>query len=155
MRQTFRIIRGGPDAAGTMATLHASAFPDAWPEAAIAALLARDGVFALLAVGDADDALLGFIMMQVVVDDAEVLTFCVSQDARQSGLGGGLLAAACDLARTDGAHQIFLEVGERNEVARKLYERDGFSVVGRRSAYYRHGAESGDALVMRKPLNQP
>ena len=54
MRQTFRIIRGGPDAAGTMATLHASAFPDAWPEAAIAALLARDGVFALLAVGDAD-----------------------------------------------------------------------------------------------------
>jgi [ribosomal protein S18]-alanine N-acetyltransferase len=153
MTNEFKIARGDVGDAVAMAALHASAFEDAWPESAIEALLARDGVAALL--GTREGVLQGFILVQSAADEAEVLTFCVSKDARQSGLGGALLGAACDLARAHGAARIFLEVGESNAAAIKLYARDGFAAVGRRKAYYQHGVQAADALVMRKSLNQP
>ena len=155
MTQAVKIIGGGAGDAAAMAALHASAFADAWPEAAFAALMAREGVFALLALRAADDVLRGFILIQLAADEAEVLTFCVSKETRQTGLGGALLTAACDLARAGGARAMFLEVGEANAAAIKLYEREGFAVVGRRPAYYRRDHGAGDALVMRKVLNQP
>jgi len=152
--QAVKITGGGVGDAAAMAALHAAAFADAWPEAAFAALLAREGVFALLGLGAAKDALQGFILIQLAADEAEVLTFCVSKAMRQTGLGGALLTAAFDVARAGGARAMFLEVGETNAAAIKLYEREGFAVVGRRAAYYRRDEGAGDALVMRKTLNQ-
>jgi ribosomal-protein-alanine N-acetyltransferase len=96
----------------------------------------------------------GFILIRVVAGEAEVLTFCVAADARRSGLGSALLATGYDIARDLGAQEIFLEVGEKNEPALALYRRDGFVAVGRRAAYYHHGDQSADALVMRRILNQ-
>jgi len=45
-------------------------------------------------------------------------------------------------------------VEENNQPARRLYERAGFSVVGRRERYYRQsGSEALDALLMRRDLS--
>jgi ribosomal-protein-alanine N-acetyltransferase len=51
-----------------------------------------------------------------------------------------------------GAREMFLEVGEKNEAALALYRGRGFSLVGRRAAYYRHHDVPADALVMRRVL---
>ncbi len=153
MSASPRVWRGGVADAALLAALHATAFPDAWPEAAFASLLERDEVCVLIGALD-DKAAQGFVLIQTVVDEAEVLTFCVADAVRGRGLGRALLDAACDAARARGALQMFLEVGARNGTALELYRRAGFVEVGRRGAYYHHGANASDALVMRRDLNQ-
>jgi ribosomal protein S18 acetylase RimI-like enzyme len=59
------------------------------------------------------------------------------------GLGAALLAATVDMARGRGVGALGLSVSERNQVARRLYERAGFVVVGR----------EGDGLTMRLDLD--
>jgi ribosomal-protein-alanine N-acetyltransferase len=44
---------------------------------------------------------------------------------------------------------VFLEVGEQNVPACRLYQRAGFYEVGRRRGYYENGAT---ALVLRRDL---
>lgn len=152
---TVRIWRGGMGDAALLARLHAPAFPDAWPEEAFRSLIARPGVAALLASRAESGVAEGFILISIVADESEVLTFCVAENARGHGLGRALLDAACDAARATGVGAMFLEVGERNASAIALYRELGFTEVGRRAAYYHHGADAADALVMRKSLNPP
>jgi ribosomal-protein-alanine N-acetyltransferase len=148
-----RLWRGGAHDASTLARLHAPVFSDAWPAEAFSSLLARDGVIVILGARQRCEEPEGFILFRVVADEAEILTFCLAADARGAGLGRALLDAGCDAARDLGARAMLLEVGEKNEAALALYRRAGFSVVGRRAAYYHHADAPADALVMRRALN--
>jgi ribosomal-protein-alanine N-acetyltransferase len=148
----FKIWAGSKADAPMLAKLHAPIFPDAWPEAAFASLLERPEVVVLLVRRNTSKAAEGFILLRIVGDESEVLTFCVAHDARRGGLGGALLGSASETSRERGAERMFLEVSEINEAALKLYRGAGFSTVGRRAAYYRHGPDAADALVMRKAL---
>lgn len=150
----FRIWPGGARDASTLAALHAPAFSDAWPEAAFASLLERPEVLVLLGICGEGARADGFILVRAVADEAEVLTFCVADSVRRSGLGAALLRAACEAVRIRGAAQMFLEVSESNVPALSLYRREGFAEVGRRAAYYHRGPDAADAIVMRKGLNQ-
>lgn len=135
--------------AARLAALHAEAFAAAWSEAEFADLLQQAGVFA---VEEAD----GFILMRVVLDEAEILTLAVRPQARRAGLGGRLVGQAAVRAAQAGALRLFLEVAEDNVAARALYERAGFAQIGRRKAYYA-AADGGrtDALVLGLDLSAP
>ena len=113
----------------TMARVHAEAFALPWTAQAFADLLAQAGVFVL---GDDD----GFVLIRVVVDEAEVLTLAVRPAARRRGLGAALTRAAAAAAGSLGAERLFLEVAEDNVAARGLYEGLGFTAIGRRPGYY-------------------
>jgi len=147
-----RIWKGGRSDAPLLAALHAASFADAWPEPAFASLLERDEVMAFIGALSEKPAQ-GFVLVRAVADEAEVLTFCVAQEARRKGLGRALLDAACAAARERGVVHVFLEVGARNDPAIGLYRGMGFSEVGRRAAYYHHGTGASDALVMRRAIN--
>lgn len=67
----------------------------------------------------------------------------VAPARRRRGLGSALLAATADLAREQGTRALGLSVSERNAVARRLYERACFTIVGR----------EGDSLTMRLDLS--
>jgi ribosomal-protein-alanine N-acetyltransferase len=67
-------------------------------------------------------------------------------------VGAALLHGAMTEAAARGAAAMFLEVSTRNEAARALYARTGFTEVGRRARYY---ADGSDALVLRALLNSP
>ena len=152
MSEAPRLWLGGADDAVALATLHAGALPDAWPEAAFASLLSRAEVFVLLGTRSGGARAEGFILIRVVAGEAEVLTFCVTNAARRGGLGRALLEAACAVAQRSGAAKVFLEVGENNAAALALYQKSGFVTVGRRAAYYRHGSDAADAIVMQRCL---
>lgn len=125
-----------------LASLHAQAFAASWSEVEFADLLDQPGVFA---VEEAD----GFILIRVVLDEAEILTLAVRPSARRAGLGGRLVGQGAIAAAQAGAVRLFLEVAEDNVAARALYERAGFGQIGRRKAYY--AASDGgrtDALVL-------
>ena len=125
-----------------LAELHASAFDAPWDAAALAALMAQPGVFAV----ERPD---GFILMRVVADEAEILTLAVRPSARRRGLGEALTDQALADARALGADRAFLEVAEDNVAARALYARLGFTEAGRRRAYYAGpDGRRRDALVL-------
>ncbi len=128
-----------------LAILHAFAFAEdeAWGPDAMALTLELPGTFGLLCPGA------GMILVRVVRDQAEVLTLAVAAPRQRRGTGAALLEAGMAAARQSGAGEIFLEVSTANGVARRLYERFGFTEVGRRPRYY---ADGTDALIMRAIL---
>lgn len=137
------VIAVGPAAAPGLAALHAEAFATPWDEAAFADLLAQTGVLALGAGAD------GFILCRIIADEAEVLTLAVRPAARQRGLGRLLVEAALKATADQGAVRLFLEVAEDNPAAIALYDRTGFTQIGRRRGYYaRPDGPAVDALVL-------
>ncbi len=138
----------------SLSALHAASFADTWGAASFATLLERPQVLGLKALVN-DKHIAGFILTQVIAEEAEILTICVDPALRRNGVGRLLLTQACRQLEARGAQSLFLEVSEDNEGARALYDQSGFVAVGRRKAYYRDNAAAPgarDALVMRRQL---
>lgn len=132
-----------------LAALHARAFDAPWSEAEFSALLAQPGVMAVHREA-------GFLLLRVVLDEAEILTLAVEPDARRRGIGRDLVAEAARSAAAVGVVRLFLEVAEDNAAARGLYLAAGFTQAGRRRGYYaRTGASDEDALVLALDLGSP
>jgi ribosomal protein S18 acetylase RimI-like enzyme/glycosyltransferase involved in cell wall biosynthesis len=93
-------------------------------------------------VAESSSTLVGFMVTRRLgVEEVEILNIAVAPEARRCGIATALID-------TVDAIDVFLEVRESNTPARKLYEKLGFRVVGRRDEYYDDPVES--ALVMRK-----
>jgi [ribosomal protein S18]-alanine N-acetyltransferase len=130
-----------------LAALHAQAFAAPWSAREFADLLSQPGV---VAIAESD----GFILIRIVLDEAEILTLAVVPAARRLGLGRRLVERGAVAATEAGAARLFLEVAEDNAPARALYDRAGFSRIGRRKAYYAAADGSRtDALVMSRDLS--
>ena len=147
---SLTLAPAGPEAAETLAALHAAAFDKPWSAADIAALIGGAGAYAVLAQ---DEAPLGMVMSRILFEEAEILTLAVAPEARRRGVGLALVGAATGLARQGGASSLILEVGGDNPGAVVLYERTGFVQTGRRRDYYDRGGRRIDALLMRLDLN--
>lgn len=95
-------------------------------------------------------ALIGYCVLMPVVDEMHLLNLCVAPQVQRTGAGLALLREAARIARSKGLSGLLLEVRPSNVRAVKLYERFGFSTIGRRKNYYpaRHRGRE-DALVMR------
>jgi [ribosomal protein S18]-alanine N-acetyltransferase len=81
---------------------------------------------------------------------AEVEGLVVDEKYRRHGIGSALIGACMEWAADAGASSMRLEVRASNAVALALYHRRGFSVVGRRRAYYSAPVE--DAMLLQAPL---
>jgi [ribosomal protein S18]-alanine N-acetyltransferase len=137
----------GRDAAA-IAAVHAASFQRGWSEDEFQNLLADRAVTAhRSAIGD---RLVGFILSRVTAAEAEILSVAIAPQWRGRGFGRPLLDL--HLRRLAGldARTVFLEVGEHNAPARRLYRRAGFNEVGRRQGYYDGGAI---ALILRRDLS--
>lgn len=94
-----------------------------------------------------ESAVQGFLIASAMDLEWEIENIAVAGSARRRGLGTRLVGEFLDLARTQGAQAVFLEVRESNRAARGLYEKWGFLERGRRPRYYREPEE--DAIVYR------
>lgn len=102
---------------------------------------------------DGSQALIGYFLMMLAVDEAHLLNITVRRDWQRQGVGRMLLDRVVALARERRMGSILLEVRPSNERALAVYQRYGFSTIGRRKAYYpAAGAAREDAIVMRLPL---
>ncbi|MGB5949256.1 MAG: GNAT family N-acetyltransferase [Parvibaculum sp.] len=150
------IVPAEAGAAESLAALHRASFDEPWDAPSIAAILAMPGSFALVAVRDAGAAgsrlPVGFVLLRVAADEAEILTIAVDPALRRAGVGRRLVEAAAALALAHGASALFLEVAEDNAPALALYEGQGFRTVGRRPGYYRRAGGVVSALTMRLDL---
>ena len=130
------------------AKLHAEAFSAAraWSAQEFADLLQHSGTFCQ---GDTHS----FILIRVVMDEAEVLTLATDPSQRRQGLARAVLHTGEAAARAAGAATMFLEVAEDNLAAKALYLSENYTQVGRRPGYYLpKNAAPTAALVLRKDL---
>lgn len=133
--------------AEALATLHQRCFDRPWTADSFASLLAQDQRVALAARGE--DGLDGFIVLQQVADEAEILTLAVAPHKRRAGLAKDLLSAAMDWLLPRHVRYWHLEVAADNQAALALYHGFGFVETGRRTAYY----ENVDAVLMQRDLS--
>jgi ribosomal-protein-alanine N-acetyltransferase len=102
---------------------------------------------------DEDGRLAGYFLLMPVVDEAHLLNVAVASERQGQGLGLYLLDKVCACARGLSMDSILLEVRPSNLRALKVYERYGFTEIGRRKAYYpAHNGQREDAIVMRFSL---
>ncbi|MEX1183149.1 MAG: ribosomal protein S18-alanine N-acetyltransferase [Gemmatimonadota bacterium] len=133
----------------SVADIEHASYSVPWSEGTFRALLRRRD--AELVVAEFDDAVIGYAAFWCVVDQGELGNVAVTDAWRRRGLGALLLMEVLRRAERRGVREVFLEVRPSNEVARRLYERYGFTAVGRRRNYYQTPAE--DALVLRRPVD--
>ena len=110
----------------------------------------------IVLVAEATGSVQGFLIARFLHEEWEIENVAVAKAARKLGFGARLVNAFlqssnCSIfgmndARTE-AEPVFLEVRESNLAARKLYEKFGFAITGRRTAYYRNPQE--DAISYR------
>lgn len=93
--------------------------------------------------------LVGYGIVMMTVDEAELLDITVAPEHHRRGLGAALLNYLMAIAQHHGARRMVLEVRAGNAAGLGLYERRGFARIGCRKGYYR-GAE--DAIVMARSL---
>jgi ribosomal-protein-alanine N-acetyltransferase len=97
--------------------------------------------------------MVGFVLVRVAADQAEILTIAVRHSARGRGYGRKLMEEALRRLYRDRIAACFLEVNRGNTAGVRLYRSLGFVVAGERQRYYSDGND-GDAtaLVMRLQL---
>ena len=83
-----------------------------------------------------------------MLDEGDIGNVAVAPDSRRRGIGAALLKALFAESERRGAAVLQLEVREGNFAARRLYEKNGFEIVGKRKNYYEKPAE--DAILMSK-----
>ncbi|NYI81095.1 ribosomal protein S18-alanine N-acetyltransferase [Nocardioides panzhihuensis] len=142
----------GPDDVDAIAALELEAFPDdAWtPEYLQVAIDGKMPTVRILVAEDATGKVAGHALVSVVYEIAELQRIATAEQQRRRGIGGALLAASIDLARSEGAERLLLEVRENNVAAIEFYHRAGFVEIDRRERYYRDGA-TGLVLAMELP----
>lgn len=138
--------------AAQLARLHGASFHRGWGDGEFEQMLREQNT--LIHRLRRGRNIIGFAASRMAADEAEILSIAVSPEQRGRGLSRDLFMTHLGHLAGRGARTVFLEVEENNMPARRLYDRTGFAVVGRRERYYKEadGAEL-NALIMRRDLS--
>lgn len=100
-----------------------------------------------------DDEIIGFTIVQQIIDEAHLLNICVKPTAQGKGYGRQILDHVIDFSTSISATIILLEVRQTNIRAQQLYLNAGFNEMAVRKDYY--PAENGreDAILMGMDLS--
>ena len=129
-----------------VAELEKICFSDPWSENSVASELKNK--LALWLVAEDEGKVAGYIGSQTCTDESDVMNVAVHPDFRRRGIAETLVNALVNELKAIESRCLTLEVRASNVPAISLYEKLGFSEIGRRKNYYRNPRE--DALIMRK-----
>ena len=129
-----------------VAALEKLCFADPWSERSIASELENPLALWLVAVDG--DCVAGYVGSQSVMGESDMMNIAVAPNYRRQGIAEALIEELARQLRDGGNYCLTLEVRASNEPAIALYEKLGFTQVGRRPNYYRSPKE--DALILRK-----
>ena len=104
--------------------------------------------FAHYIVAIAEDKVVGYAGMWVIVDEAHITNVAVHPDFRGQRIGCALMQQMLVRAALRGAVKMTLEVRSTNESAKRLYAQLGFKEAGVRRGYYEDTKD--DAIIMWK-----
>ena len=131
-----------------VAQLETVCFHDPWSEESVRSELGND--LSLWLVAMEEDRLLGYVGSQTVLSWTDMMNVAVAPEARRRGVGEALIRRLMVMLRERNCECLTLEVRASNAGAIALYDKLGFTEVGRRKNYYRNPRE--DALILRVEL---
>lgn len=129
-----------------VAALETICFSDPWSENSVSSELKNK--LSLWLVAEENGTVAGYIGSQTCGEESDVMNVAVHPDFRRRGIAEALVNALVEELKAIGSHCLTLEVRASNAPAIALYEKMGFSEIGRRKNYYRNPRE--DALILRK-----
>lgn len=129
-----------------IADLEKICFSDPWSENSIASEL--ENKLAHWLVAQEGEMVAGYIGSQTVLGETDMMNVAVHPDFRRRGIAEALVKRLVEDLQAMESHCLTLEVRASNAPAIALYEKLGFSQIGRRKNYYRNPRE--DALILRK-----
>jgi len=97
---------------------------------------------------DYDGELAGFVICQVVLDEASLFNIAVSPVFQRRGIARQLITALSERLVERDVMMLWLEVRASNIAAIGLYESLDFNEVSRRPNYYPSATGREDALIM-------
>ena len=145
---TWQQRRASLDDLDALVALEDEIYPDdAWSRDNMAAELAGEHTYYLVALGD-DGAIVAYagLLAPLGTGQGDIQTVTVAPRARRQGLARTMLLQLITEARRRGAEELFLEVRVDNEGAHALYAALGFETISVRKRYYKGGI---DALTMK------
>jgi ribosomal-protein-alanine N-acetyltransferase len=99
------------------------------------------------------DKLIGYCIQTNAAGENHLLNLCIAPPWQRQGFASILLDHAVRLARFQRCISMFLEVRPSNPAGIRLYEKNGFVIVGERPDYYRSEQGKENAIVMRLELD--
>ena len=129
-----------------IADLERACFSAPWDDASVASELDNDLALWLVAVDG--NRVAGYVGSQSVMGEADMMNIAVDAQYRRQGIGETLINKLIIALKEREVYSLTLEVRASNTSAIALYEKLGFSEIGRRKNYYRNPRE--DALILRK-----
>jgi ribosomal-protein-alanine N-acetyltransferase len=106
----------------------------------------------LCTVLECEATLVGYSILSVAVGESHLLNLSIDAPWQGRGLGRALLLQQIDLARSEAARILVLEVRPSNAPARSLYEGLGFERIALRRGYYPAPTGREDAIVLVRRL---
>src|SRR5205085_4757752 len=118
-----------------IAEIEQVAFSDPWSPASFESVMDEPASYVAVA-REASDRIVGYVVAWFVADEGEIANLAVREPTRRQGIGAALLDGAIAEGLRRGARNLYLEVRESNDAARRLYASRGFEEIGRRKRYY-------------------
>ena len=129
-----------------VAAIEAECFSHPWSKKSLEESLEKENSLFLVAVED--EKVIGYVGMEVIVDEGYIFNVAVSADYRRRGVGYALVRELVTYSMKNSLCFITLEVRESNSSAISLYSKFGFIKAGERKNYYSDPTEA--AVLMTK-----
>jgi [ribosomal protein S18]-alanine N-acetyltransferase len=96
----------------------------------------------------------GFGVLSIIIDEAELLMLCVDPDYQRRGFGSNLLKFLIEKAKYGKVDNFYIEVRKSNKPALGLFEKHEFNKLSVRKDYYpdklnkKEDSEREDAIIL-------
>lgn len=138
----------------TLAHMHGqftSPWQAPWSEKSYGELLVQPSIFGFK-YKDAENVA-GFILLQSVPPEAEILFLGVSPPHQKKGIATRLLVYSEQYVRKNNIEKIFLDVCTENNTALEFYKKNAYVNLSVRKNYYSNQTTGFDALILEKGLS--
>ena len=143
----MKIERVEPEDIKDVLEIENNSFKDPWSRFAFESELVNNDSIFLKAIEY--NKIIGYIIVRKLIDEFHIMNVAIAPEYRKKGFAQKLIDHI--LQNLSSGKLLLLEVRKSNQAAISLYQKNGFTILHTRKAYYSDGE---DAIVMTKDITE-